>query len=474
MVQAQGIVVLESVDFILTPIYFILLLALAFAIRNSTVRQPQLRPYFIYGLLVKLLGGLGMGAVYAFYYDGGDTFYYFFDSKAFDIAMKDGVGPFFRLLFLPAGAVTVETVNYTNWLTYFKDPAAWMAVKVYGVISLLSFHSYWVMTLIISALSFTGVWAMFRTFVNLYPNLHRQLAYCILFVPSVFFWGSGILKDSISFGCIGWITYASYQIFFRQKGIISNALIMVFVGYIALEVKAYIIISFLPALLFWIFLTYRSRIGVKFARVALGPVVFAVSVLFGFLMVQRLGEEFSKFSLQNVANTMHNFQLWHSYLAEHEKASGYSLGSLDGSVSSMVKVFPRAVFVTLYQPFLWQAHSAVMLLSALESLFILFFTLYIFKKNGIKRTLQAIWGNPTVFFCFFFSILFSFCVGLTAYNFGALVRYKIPCIPFYLVGLVVLNHLTAIDRKRIEEEKQAEKLARKNRRRPATALANVS
>ena len=33
------------------------------------------------------------------------------------------------------------------------------------------------------------------------------------------------------------------------------------------------------------------------------------------------------------------------------------------------------------------------------------------------------------------SIIFGFAVGFTAYNFGALVRYKIPCLP--TVGIVL-------------------------------------
>jgi len=349
-------------------------------------------------------------------------------------------------------------------MCYFRDPDGWMADKVFGVISILSLHSYWVMSMTTSMLSFSGAWALYRTFTRLYPNLYRQFAICILFVPSVFFWGSGVLKDSITFGCLGWITFCSYQIFFRQKGIIKNGLMLFITGYIALKIKAYIVISFLPALMFWIFLTYRSRIKVKFARVVSGPAIFLISIFFGYLMIHRLGEEFSKFSLQNVIATSQNFQIWHAYLAEHEHASGYTLGPIDGSWQSILKAAPRAITVTLFQPFFWQVHSAVVLLSACESAFVLCFTIYILWKNGIRRTFAAIANNPTVFFCFFFSILFAFSVGFTAYNFGALVRYKIPCIPFYLIGLVILNYLTAEERKILLAEKMKEATSKRLRK----------
>ena len=452
MYQIDGIVIFESIDYALVPIYFFFIMLFAFAIRNATLRDSPMQKYFIPGLMVKIAGGLSFGLIYAFYYGGGDTFYYYWDSKAFNMALGDGLTQFYRLLTLPAGEITIYTSKYTSWICYFRDPAGWMADKVYGIISIFTLHSYWAMTIVMATLSFSGAWALYRTFYKLYPQLNQQLAYCVLFVPSVFFWGSGVLKDSITFGCLGWITYSSYQIFFRQKNVIGNLIIILITAYIAIEVKAYIIISFLPALLFWIFLTYRSRIQLQFIRVISGPAVIVMSLVFGYLLVGKLGEEFSKFSLQNVVSTSQNYQIWHSYLAETSHASGYSLGTIDGSWQSILKAFPRAVTVTLFQPFLWQAHSIVILLSAFESTFILGFTLYILYKNGLKRTLAAIIGNPNVFFCFFYSIIFAFSVGLTAYNFGALVRYKIPCMPFFLMGLVILNHLTAVDRKKREQE----------------------
>lgn len=475
MYQVEGMVVLESIDYILTPIYFFLIMMLAFVIRNATLRDSPMLPYFIPGLMVKIVGGLAFGLIYAFYYKGGDTFYYFSDSLAFNRALGDGLDQFWRLLTLPAGEQTPYTTQYTSWVCYFRDPSGWTADKVYGVISIFTMHSYWAMTIVTAAVSFSGAWALYRTFHSLYPYLSKQLAYCILFVPSVFFWGSGILKDSITFGCLGWITFCSYQIFFKQKKVISNLIILVIVSYLALKIKAYIVMSFLPALLFWIFLTYRSRIQLKFVRVLSGPAVFLMTLVFGYLLINRLGEEFSQFSLQNVVSTSQSYQLWHSYLAETSHASGYSLGNMDGSWQSILIAFPRAVTVTLFQPFLWQAHSIVILLSAFESTFILGFTGYIIYMNGIKRTLGSIANNPTVFFCFFYSVLFAFSVGLTAYNFGALVRYKIPCIPFFLMGLVILNHLTAMERKQLEEE-EAKRVPTRVKRKvqpvPVSSLSN--
>jgi hypothetical protein len=43
-----------------------------------------------------------------------------------------------------------------------------------------------------------------------------------------------------------------------------------------------------------------------------------------------------------------------------------------------------------------------------------------------------------ILFCLLFAILFALFVGATTLNFGTLVRYKVPCMPFYIISLVLL------------------------------------
>lgn len=465
MLKSVGIQVLYVQDIVLIPLYLTVILLTAWIYRNAVYKHVGFGNYFLPGLLVKIIGGLAMGAVYIYYYNGGDTFYYYYDSQTFNNAFKNSIGLFLKLLFLPANTITIDTYESTNWLVYFKDPSGWTADKVYGMLSMVSFHSYPVMTILTATVTFTGAWALYMTFTDLYPGMYKQFALAILFMPSVFFWGSGILKDSITFGCLGWMTYSAYLTFFKGRKVFKNALWLLFTSYLAIQLKAYIVISFIPALLFWIFFYYRSRITNQFLRVVLGPAIFAISIGLGFLMVRGLGDEYSKFSLQNVMDTAATFQKWHGYLAENTNASGYSLGEFDGSLLNLFMKIPAAVNVTLFRPYLWEVNNAVMLAAALESVFILGFTLYILLRNGVRRTVVSVFTNPTVFFCFFFSIVFAFAVGFSSYNFGALVRYKIPCIPFFLAGLIILNLETT--QKRLKDT--AEKNQRKKHNRSLAA-----
>jgi hypothetical protein len=45
-----------------------------------------------------------------------------------------------------------------------------------------------------------------------------------------------------------------------------------------------------------------------------------------------------------------------------------------------------------------------------------------------------------------FSFTFAFMTGISSANFGTLVRYKIPCMPFYILFLVILYKEKVLER----------------------------
>ena len=73
-----------------------------------------------------------------------------------------------------------------------------------------------------------------------------------------------------------------------------------------------------------------------------------------------------------------------------------------------------------------------MLFSALESLVFTVYLLYILLLVGVTKTFKLIFTKPVISFCFTFTIIFAFAVGLNSFNFGSLVRYKIQLLPFLL------------------------------------------
>jgi hypothetical protein len=119
--------------------------------------------------------------------------------------------------------------------------------------------------------------------------------------------------------------------------------------------------------------------------------------------------------------------------------SFYTLGNIEYSLMGMLKVFPSAVNVSLFRPYFWEAKKPILMLSSAEGMIFFYLTVRQILKAGFFGTLKQIGDNPEVQFCLIFSIIFAFAVGFTSFNFGALARYKIPFMPFYLLALFILS-----------------------------------
>src|SRR5690606_15203190 len=89
--------------------------------------------------------------------------------------------------------------------------------------------------------------------------------------------------------------------------------------------------------------------------------------------------------------------------------------------------------------------SPLMALSAAESLALLGLTLLMLWK--VRGNLFRYCTQPDVVFCFVFAVVFAFAVGVSTFNFGTLSRYKIPAMPFFLLGISIAYGYWKRDRK---------------------------
>jgi hypothetical protein len=120
------------------------------------------------------------------------------------------------------------------------------------------------------------------------------------------------------------------------------------------------------------------------------------------------------------------------------KASGYDIGAFDPSLGGILSKMTTAIQYSLYRPFLWEVDKVIQVIAALDSLMILLFTIYVLFKRRLSIIL-AIYKSPTIQFCLSFSLVFAGIMGFVSSNYGTLMRYKIPCIPFYVLSLILIN-----------------------------------
>jgi hypothetical protein len=291
----------------------------------------------------------------------------------------------------------------------------------------------------IAILSFYGGWQLYKLFCSIYPHLKQTLAYTILYVPSILFWGSGFLKDTFTLFLlsIGFVSF--YLAFIRKQRRFRNISIMLICFYFISNIKGYVLIALIPNLILLYFLGSQARIKNQALKRLLAPVFIGLTVVAVLFFIQGIGNSLSSYSVDSLDKKAKDFEMWHQYLNQTEGGSGYDIGEVNFGFPGILLYLPKVINVTLFRPYIWEADNLVVLLSSFESLAIFLFSLYVLFQSRLIHLRAFPYGDPLLTFCFSFSLLMAVAVGATSYNFGALVRYKIPLMQFYLTGMVVLQ-----------------------------------
>ncbi|MBL7850022.1 MAG: hypothetical protein JNN04_03910 [Cyclobacteriaceae bacterium] len=426
---------MELRDLLVTPAFLLLIYGVAFLVRPYATDEVN-RVYYFPALTAKIFGAIALGVVYQYYYGSGDTFMYHtygsrFVWKAFLDSPIDGL----KLLFADSRNPG-DVYQYASQIYLFRDSNSYMLIRLAAVFDLLTFSTYSSTAALFAVLSFIGSWQFYLTFYKQFPHLHGRLAIAAFFIPSVFFWGSGVLKDTVTLACLGIATYQIYLIFIARKARIINILLLLASLYLIFSIRKFILQAYLPSVLLWLGASQVYRIPSVILRAMVVPFVALILIASGYFTVAKIGEEDERYALSNIAKTSRVTAYDIRYWSGRYAGSGYSLGELDGSLESMVRLAPQAINVSLFRPYLWEVKNSLMLFSAAESFVILLVVLYV-----LARQRGSIFGNlakPNVIFALSFTLVFAFAIGASTYNFGTLVRYKIPLLPFFVTALVLL------------------------------------
>ena len=256
-----------------------------------------------------------------------------------------------------------------------------------------------------------------------------------LFLPGVAFWSAGLLKDPITFGCVGYITYAVLNIFIKKKNIPRSVIWIAIGGILIYFIKVYILLVLLMSLLIWLFAEFNSLVENKTLRSIFAGLTLIASAIVAFLLLNYFTtlEAAQQYQLDNIAGNAEFQRKMYADIALNKKDSHFEINT-----SNPVIMILSGISATFYRPFPWEVNSPIVLLSAMESLIFLSLTIGFMFKKGIKKFFSVPFAEPRILFCFVFSLAFAAAIGTATANFGALSRYKIPCMPFYLIMLMLM------------------------------------
>jgi hypothetical protein len=435
---------LELRDLVITPLLLIMVGVAAILLRPFFTDEVT-RRYFIPALWCKIIGALALGFIYQFYYSGGDTFtYHTHGSRVIWEVFMDSPSKGLKLLTLN-GEFGPGLWDVAEKIWYWRDPKSFFVIRIAFLFDLLTFSTYSATAVLFSLVSFIGGWMLFTTFYKIYPTLHRWLALSCLFIPSIIFWGSGILKDTLTLAFLGSLTFSFYRLFIERKISFFGIFLFVLSFYLIFSIKKYIVIGFVAAALVWFFSANVNRIKNATLRFIMIPFALLVCLMLGYLSINKVVEDDPQYALDRIAATakITAYDIRYGWGVRDGDGSGYNLGELDGTFTSIVRLAPQAVNVTLFRPYFWEITNPLMVLSAVEGFATLVFTMIVLFSVRLKivRYLKA-----EVVFCLIFAFIFALGVGISTYNFGTLSRYKIPLLPFYWSALAMIYSLWRLEK----------------------------
>lgn len=433
----------QANDIFIVPLCLVILLAI---LRSRVNASPDksLKNLYYHAFYFKIACVFVYTFITEFYFGGGDTGLYYQGVKDLRAALNDNADNALVILksaSLDNGNILAPYFMYDNYsmdvtFNYMRSSGNFFMPRIGLIPSLIFLNSYLCISLSVAFFALGGAIRLFKTFYYFYPGLKKELALAILFLPSVGFWSSGLMKDTVCFGCVGFFVSAVNNLFIRKRRIPSSLFWVIVCGYLLYAVKTYIFLVLLLSLVIWLFAETNSLIKDKTLRQVFAFLTFTIGTVIGFFLLQYFtsAQTLQQYQFENIVSSAEYQRQNYEFI---DRASTTSTSYYSINASNPVLLVVNSITATFFRPFVWEVKSAAAVLSAIEALGFTLLTAHLLFKAGLRKTFRAFFKDPRTIFCFVFAMVFAIGVGASTANFGALSRYKIPCMPFYMVMLIL-------------------------------------
>tara|TARA_B110000046_G_scaffold25332_3_gene24872 strand:+ start:63020 stop:64285 length:1266 start_codon:yes stop_codon:yes gene_type:complete len=386
---------------------------------------PKMYSYFAFTL--KVLSGVAVWLIYTYYYTtriDADIYKYFDDAAhLFKSTQNDWI---LRLKLISGFQNDLEIKSIlagTNFWDsgselFFNDNRT--MIRIHLALWYLSGGVYLFHLFFFSLISFIGTSALFH-FFNRNVNLPNWILFiCCFYIPSVLFWASAPLKESLILFGLGALLYGIQGVKEREN---YRLIIWLTVGLLTLlSSKIYILFTLLPGLWFWSTTAGKTKraIQVKF--------LWTHFLLALFLFSDKVIYAIAKKQLQ-----------FKTLIAKNGVNSAIDIGTFDTPLS-LFSTLPQALFNVLIRPAYPVNLNPFSLFAAAEHVIFLalFIVPFIYKKRLQEKEQRL------ALFCISFVVVGSCIIGLTIPVIGGIVRYKVPFILFYLIGILTFTNFSKI------------------------------
>lgn len=388
--------------------------------------RSRLKPIYWPALLFKLFSGIGLGLLYTFYYNVGDTFNYFNDGVRLANLARQDAGSYIR--FLWSGD---ESFPIWSDLIY-KQPRAMFLSKITSFFCILTADNYWFISLYFSAVSFFSAWLLGRKILILMTDSGLAVALAFFFFPSVVFWSSGVIKESLAMAALFFLSFIFLRLWASEKVKPFEWSLTLLTAWMLWSLKYYYLAVFLPVIATalmtrWTFSRMKpeglTMKVILWCLIFIGPLLL-ISVLHPNFYPERF--------LEVVVSSYYEFQA----ISAQQDVIHYD--TMEPTPFVMVKNIPLAIFSGLYRPFFTEATTVLQFLSATEN-----FLLLVLTGAALMRIKKVVRGKHRllIFSLMIYIIVLCIFLALSTPNFGTLSRYRVGFLPFFVFLLISENPL---------------------------------
>lgn len=395
--------------------------------RHESISPKNFQLFF----LVKLLAGLALFIIYTRYYPErkyADIFRYYDDSKIMFDALQNKPYDFFRMFTgFHSGDKDLRVyydamLNWYNSEMIFNDSRT--MIRLNALMRFFSMQTYFPHVVFMCFLSFCGLTALFKVFTDEVKNKTYEILFGVFMLPSVLLWSSGVIKEALLLFSIGMLIYYQHKMVKEWRFPLRDMIIFLFFIFCLLNIKSYILFAILPGLIAYGWTQRYSTLPL---------LKFLIVHTFYFLTLFNLS---SLFTHHPVPELLHNKQKEFYVVASREKANSViRLPKIHSVWKSLLKAAPAAFVTTLLRPHLFEANNIMLLMAALENGLIILLIVIAFFGTDRQQLRKA---PPIFFLALFFTIIMFTLIGLVTPILGAIVRYKVPALPFLFLLLAVI------------------------------------
>lgn len=387
-------------------------------------RQTVLKRWFLPALLFKLLAGIALGMLYIYYYHTGDTLMYFRDATSLSAMARED---FFSYVQVLLGRDLAARPEMT-----LEDPRAFFMTRIVSVICLVSGDSYWITASYFSLASFLAAWFLVLTIGRHIRQARRAAVIAFLFVPSIVFWTSGLIKESLAMAALFYLSALFLKAWFGSRVRWAEYVLAVISLVIFWKLKYYYVAGFAPIVV--ASFLYRAAVGSRLddtpARQA--PLWLALLVL-PLALITFLHPNFYVDRIFEVMVTNHA-----AYVEMSEAGDVIIFESLRPTFFSVLLNAPWALASGLFRPLFWEADSIIQLLSGMEN------TLLLLLFAGALKGYRKYATSPhriLILAALAFVIILCVFITISAPNLGTLSRYRAGYLSFFVFILLCENPL---------------------------------